>query len=121
MRVEDAKQIESEESVVWLDHAARNLPYVREGTMLLPSRRKAPSKRLTWHHVVAYATLQVEAHSVSPGRFRRRVWHLAGHDPYPDGGGPSEAVNPLSIAAGQLSEPMTDEQWNRNGTKAREW
>lgn len=121
MRVENVKQIENELAIVWLKESARSLPYVREETMMLPRRTKAPSPRFTSRNIVAYASLQPDAHSVTPGRFRRRVWYLSGHDPYSDGGGPSEAVNPLSIAAGKVSGAMTDEQWHRNGARERQW
>ena len=119
--VENLKQIEAEDAIVWLEEAARSLPYVREGIMALPHRMRPPSPRRTSRRIVCYATLRPGAPHVSPGRFQRRYWWLASHDPYSGGGGPIEAVNPQSIAARQLSEPMTAEQWNRNGPKAREW
>jgi len=118
MMVENVHQIEAEQSIVWLDETARALPYVRESMMPLPFRSKAP--RLM-RRLVAYATIKPNAAHVRPGRFERRYWWLMSHDPYNNGGGPIEAVDPRSIAAGQLSKPMTEEQWNRNGSRERQF
>ena len=121
MPVDNVKNIEFEQNIVWVEETARSLPYVREGIMALPYRMRPPSPRRTSRHIVAYATLQSGTRSVAPGRFLRRIWWLASHDPYSGGGGPIEAVNPLSIAPGALSGSMTEAQWNRLGTRHRQW
>lgn len=121
MLVENVKNIEFEQSIVWLNPGAQGLPYVREGIMPVPYRAKAPAAWRGSGKIVAYATLQSGAPHVRPGRFLRRYWWLAAHDPYEGGGGPIEGVNPRSIAPGALSGPMTEEQWSRAGTRERQW
>ena len=115
MAIENLKQIKDEQAIVWVDGTARDLPYVREGMMPMPFRARAPSARRFSRNIVAYAVLRPDAPHFTPGRFQRRYWWLASHDPYNDGGAPIEAVDPTSIAAGHLSGPLTDEQWNRKG------
>ena len=114
MRADDVSVIGGEESIVWLDSKAIYLPYVRESVYGMASSRSR-GLGLHWKNVVAYATLSREAKSTIPGRFVRRYWWLAKHDPYRFGGGPFEAVDPQSIAPQKLSARMTEDQWERTG------
>jgi hypothetical protein len=79
-----------------------NFRYVRESSYCYPTRARRP--RFSGGRLVAYAVLKPEAKSVMPGEFLRRVWWVADHDPYEDGGAPIEAVDPMSITAGHASK-----------------
>ena len=93
-----------EEEIVWLKPEAKALPYVREGVSI-GSRRKKLNPLKYRKTIVAYAALKESTPSEfgRPGRFRRRIWYLAKHDPYPNGDCPREAVLPFSITAGKES------------------
>lgn len=81
-------------------------PYLREGVVPLAHRSRRPGRRHVPGRLVAWAELRPSARSSSIDRhFRRRVWWLAEHDPYLDGGCPAEAVDPCSIRPGHESRP----------------
>lgn len=113
MRTTDLKELKSEQSIVWVDAAAKDLPYVREDDLKTPSRMRAPRmdrERRAYlpsstMRLVAYATLQPRAHGEGRGSFLRRIWWVKAQDPYQEGGALCEAVDPRSIAPRQLSQP----------------
>lgn len=104
----DQDELTSEVQVVWVDghHPEMVGHYVRESTRLLPFRRRRPGRRRHPGRMVAYSTLRPDAEALqAPGGwlgFRRRIWWLAGHDPY-DEGSPVEGVDPCSIRPGHPS------------------
>jgi hypothetical protein len=91
--------LEWEEQIVWLDTPER-YPYLRETTITAPFRTRGPRDGRCPGKMIAYATLKADAPSEWPSSFTRRVWYVAPHDPYNDGGVPMEAVDPRSIQPG---------------------
>lgn len=92
--------LRDEIGVVWVDEAAKLLPFLREKVVLSPRKRAQP------HHperLMAYAQLGDSARG-SNRRFARRVWTLHhSDDPTKMGWTPSESVHPSSIQAGAES------------------
>ena len=85
--------------IVWL-RPPETLPrYVRE-VLDEWANFRARRWRFGRGNVVAYAELAAAAPSDRYGRFSRRVFHLAGHDPYEGLGCPVEAVDPLTVRPG---------------------
>jgi hypothetical protein len=105
--VEDHPEVLAGEArIAWADDEHPELHrYLREGAVSLPTRRLRPGRRRIPGRLVAWAELESWVLASRPGRFRRRVWWLTGHDPYPDGGHPAEAVDPCSIRPGHESRP----------------
>lgn len=96
----------SETQISWAEDQHPELHrYLRESAVLVPFRRRRPAASRVPGSLVAWAELDDSAPAESPGRFRRRVWWLAEHDPYPGGGSPVEAVDPCSIRRGHESLP----------------
>jgi hypothetical protein len=103
-------ELAAEEAIVWVDAHPENHRYIREDVLLVPSRQRRPSEHSAPGRMVAYAVLRPDARASSPGRFHRRVWWLASHDPYPGGrGAPCEGVDPLTVRAGAYSCYPVDE------------
>lgn len=100
----EAAVLADEERIIWIDHP-ENHCYVRETVLSIPRRQQRPGSSRVPGRLVAYAVLQATAPGYGSGRFRRRVWWLASHDPYPGGGAPWEGVDPQSIRA---------KHWSRN-------
>lgn len=104
----DSWLIQHESRIQWIDGQHPELyagSYVREGITFTATRMRKPKDH---SGMVAYAVLAPEARAeFLSGRFKRRIWWRASHDPYGDGtsyqGGPCEQVDPLTIRAGQRS------------------
>jgi Family of unknown function (DUF6009) len=92
-------KLEWEKQIVWLDQPER-YRYLRETIVETPFRTRKPRDGRCPGRIVAYATLKDDAPSESPSSFMRRVWYVAPHDPYNDGGTPMEAVDPHFIQPG---------------------
>ena len=122
--------IEQEHEIVWLDPRCRDLPYVRQHLIWEPTRFRKP-RSAGWgadSRWVAYAVIAEMAHADQFRRFTRRAWEVrlprAG-DPRIVGdcygpGMPMEAVDPLSLVAGQLARPPRAEwhdldRWEPDG------
>lgn len=89
-----------EKEIIWVEPDAKRYPYLREGTAEAGRRVARPTRWIGRY--VAYATLQPDAPSISPGVFERRVWYVMPRDI--DGtGSPIQSVAPDSIIAGQWS------------------
>jgi hypothetical protein len=107
--------VEDEQDIVWLDPSCRDLPYVRQHLVWEPTRARR-LRSAGWgadSRWVAYAVLGSAARGDAFRRFARRAWDVRlpprGNprifgDCYGPGM-PSEAVDPRSIADGQLASP----------------
>ena len=99
--------------IIWLRPAAKELRYVREGT-LMTGRRNVINVKKNRIKIVAYATLKPDTPNCGfRGKFRHRIWYLASHDPYSDEpynkyNFPREAVFPSSIEPGKPSKKLWD-------------
>lgn len=102
-----------EESITWLEDPTQHR-YLRETNALCSFKQKWSRRNFNPSgRIVGYAVLRKQArYNVRRGFFERRVWWLAPHDPYKEGGAPCEAVVPSSIEPGMPSvdgweEPQT--------------
>ena len=95
--------------IVWLVPPSELPRYVRECEAILPHRTKLSRRRQDEGPGVIVGYSELRPDTPSRGRwqgFSRRVFWLASHDPYPDGGSPCEAVDPRSVRAGERSESV---------------
>lgn len=104
-------RLDDEIEIVWVipRQDVIKLPYVRQhvtsGYTFRPATVRGNST------LIAYAVKK----KTERGSGGRRVWRLRSTDPYPDGRGPIEHVDPRTIKAGQPCLPMTIEQDRRLG------
>lgn len=105
-----------EEGILWIEPAARDWPFVREATLLIPRRRGPPPNLAAWRRDsgrrwVAIAELTKDGHRNCMWRFERRAWYVNETDftAYARNGlvnsAPCEGVIPSSIAPEQPSTP----------------
>jgi len=82
----------------------RRTRYVRQAMRELePSPRGKPrcARYPNGCRVVGWANQKRRPANMGvPGLFKRRIFYLKRHDPYPDGGLPLEAVDPLTVRLG---------------------
>jgi hypothetical protein len=109
----EAKDIQDEEKIVWLEDISR-LDYVRQVLVDCPNQQRRPGKRFFPGRPVGYSVLKPDA----CGRwhmFRRRLFWLKDYDrdsgdPCYRVGAPTEAVDPQTVAPG-VPGRITDRAW----------
>lgn len=106
----------SEAAVVWMIPRHHCPPIVREVVLRTP-RRVGPVAVLGDVRLAAYSELAPTAPVAAGGGFRRRAWVLV--NLIPGAEPPADAVDVLTVAAGQLARMTTRARFPRQSTVER--